>query len=189
MKRIGKIKISKENRVEINYQQKSQTGGWNDFSMSCIEKGEPGLYVALSDLAQDVLEMCEQPESYLDRITVKSVSFSYGGEKEVMGATISASMKLEYSNCPLNLNTPHKASESYNEGEADVKQLLSGDCVERLWKLQELAERYVDGIRAQGNLFDEATVTFAANGESVTVTAEQLETAVKIMDVRDALSH
>ena len=54
MKRIGKIKISKENRVEINYQQKSQTGGWNDFTMSCIEKGEPGLYVALCDLNQDV---------------------------------------------------------------------------------------------------------------------------------------
>lgn len=182
-KRICKIKISKENRVEINYQQKSQTDAWNDFTMSCVEKGEPALYLALHELRQDVIEMCEQPDHYIDRITIKSVSFSYGGEKEVMGATISAAMTLEQSNCPLNLNTPHKASESYNDGDADVKQLLSGDCVERLWKLQEAAERYVDGVRAQGSLFDESTVTFTANGESVTVTGEQLDAAA------NALSH
>lgn len=177
MKRICKIKISKENRVEINYQQKSQTDAWNDFSMSCVEKGEPALYLSLHELRQDVIEMCELPKDYTDRITVKGVSFSYGGEKEVMGATISAAMTLEYSNCPLNLNTPHKASDSYNDNEADVKQLLSGDCVERLLALQKAAERYVDGVRAQGNLFSDSTVTFAANGESVTVTGEQLDAA------------
>ena len=181
MKRICKIKISKENRVEINYQQKSHTGEWNDFSMSCVEKGEPKLYLALHDLRQDVVEMCEQPDHYIDRVTVKSVSFSYGGEMEVMGATISAAMVLENSNCPLNLNTPHKASGSYNEGEADIRQLLSSDCIRRLWDLQEAAERYVDGVRAQGNLFSDSTVTFSANGESATVTGEQLEVAAKAM--------
>lgn len=177
MKRICKIKISKENRVEINYQQKSQSGEWNDYSMSCVEKGEPGLYTSLDELRQDVIEMCEQPDHYIDRITVKSVSFSYGGEKEVMGATISAAMTLLHSNCPLNMNTPHKASESYNDYEADVNQLLSGDCVERLWALQKAAERYVDGVRAQGSLFDESTVTFTANGNSITLTGEQLDAA------------
>ena len=40
--------------------------------------------------------------------------------KEVMGANICASMDLKKSNCPLNLNTPHKASESYSDGEADA---------------------------------------------------------------------
>lgn len=189
MIRIKKVKSSSENRVEITYQKKSQTDAWNDFSLSCVEKAEPAFYISLAALAEDVVEMCELPADYQERINVRGVSFSYGGDKEVMGATISAGMRLEHSNCPLNLNTPHKASESYNDGEADVKQLLSGDCVERLWKLQEMAERYVDGVRAQGNLFGESTVTFTANGESVTATAEQLETAVKILDVRDAISH
>ena len=189
VKRICKIKINKENRVEINYQQKSQSGGWNDFTMSCIEKGEPELYIALNGMNQDVIEMCEQPLGYIERVTVKGVSFSYGGEKEVMGATISASMKLEHSHCPLNINTPHKASESYNDGEADIKQLLSGECVDRLHALHKRAERYVDGVRAQGNLFEESTITFAARGESITVTPDQLETAVRLAEVREVLGN
>ena len=121
--------------------------------------------------------MCEQPESYLDRIKVRGVSFSYGGDMEVMGATISAGMTLLESNCPLNLNTPHKASESYNEGPADEKQLLSGDCFDRLRTLHTLAERYVRGNRAQGSLFDDTKIAFMGAGEAVTVTGEQLDAA------------
>jgi len=171
--RIQKAKITAENRIEIKYQQKNQTGGWNEFSLSCIEQAEPEFYTALSALAADVVEMCEQPESYIDRIKVRGVSYSYGGDAEVMGATISAGMTLLNSNCPLNMNTPHKASDSYNDGPADEKQLLSGDCFDRLRSLHSLAERYVKGTRAQGDLFADTT----SAGESVTVTGEQLEAA------------
>jgi len=108
-------------------------------------------------LAPDVIKMCELPEDYLDRITVRSVSFSYGGPDGTMGATISAGMHLEESYQDLNLNTPHKASAMYNPDTPDDEmQLLSSDCIERLEALQEECEAYIKGDRAQGSLFSVA---------------------------------
>lgn len=92
----------------------------------------------------------------MDRITVHGVSYSYGGETEVMGATIVASMKLEESYQELNIITPHKASAMYcPDTPDDEKQLLTGDCIDRLETLVEECELYIRGDRAQGNLFPE----------------------------------
>lgn len=151
--RIKKIKITTDNKVLVVYEKMSRTGCWDEYSFACSEKGRPELYTALDNLAPHVIDMCELPNNYLNRIKVKSVSFSYGGENEVMGATISSQMKLEYSNCDLNLNTPHKASEPYNDGPADEKQLLSDDCVKDLDALCDEVRLYIDGERAQARLF------------------------------------
>jgi len=151
--RIKKIKITKENRIQVSYEKKSKTGWWDEYSFTCSEEGRPELYRALNNLAPHVIEMCELPVNYQDRITVKGVSFSYGGKAEVMGATISAQMELEKSNCNLNLNTPHKASGSYNDFPADEKQLLSDDCIEALDVLCKEVELYINGERAQMRLF------------------------------------
>jgi hypothetical protein len=157
--RFNKIKLTKDGKVHLEYQVKAKKGGsWDDFSFTCSDEPKPEFRNALIDLAQDVIKMCELPEDYLGRIVVKGVSFSWGGEAEVMGAVIVAQMSLRKSNIPLNLNTPHKPSEPYSEG-ADESQLLSDDCVGRLEDLIKEAEDYVKGIRAQGNLFPEKTET------------------------------
>jgi hypothetical protein len=153
--RIKKVKI-KECKVFIEYDKTAKKGELMDeYSFSCSEEGKPSLYESLKALATHVREMCELPEDYESKITVRGVSFSYGGANEVMGATISASMMLEYSNCDLNLNTPHKASESYSEGPADDRQLLERDCVDALEELQDECRAYIDGDRAQGSLFEQ----------------------------------
>lgn len=156
MIRLKKVKITKENKIMMIYEKQSQTGSYDEYQFSCSEKARPEFYDAMKNLAPHVIEMCELPDDYLPRIDVKGVSFSYGGDKEVMGATISAAMKLNDSYCDLNLNTPHKASDSYSEGPADEMQLLSDDCIHALNLLCKEAQLYIDGDRAQGKLFEVA---------------------------------
>lgn len=152
--RFKKIKLTKEGKTQIEYEVRSQKGDWDEFSLSCSDEPKPEFRNALIDLGHDVVEMCELPDNYLGRIVVRGVSFSYGGEEEVMGAVIIAQMSLRKSNIPLNLNTPHKASAPYSES-GDDSQLLTDKCIERLEVLTEEAVDYVKGIRAQGNLFTE----------------------------------
>lgn len=153
MRRIKKVKITTDKKITMVYEQQSRTGYWDEYSFTCSEEARPDFYESMKQLAPDVVDMCEFPEDYIDRIEVRGVSFSYGGENEVMGATISAQMKLNKSNCNLNLNTPHKASDSYSEAPADDKQLLSEECISSLNVLQTECRKYIEGERAQGRLF------------------------------------
>jgi hypothetical protein len=152
--RIKKVKLTTDKKISIAYEQQSKKGNWDEYSLTCSEEARPEFYSALAALAPHVIEMCELPESYLSRIEVRGVSFSYAGEKEVMGATIIAQMKLHYSNTNLNLNTPHKASDSHSGLPADEMQLLSASCVKALKALCEEVRVYIRGERAQGRLFD-----------------------------------
>ncbi len=105
---------------------------------------------------QDVLTLCEFPANWKDSVTVHGVSFSYSDEG-VKGAVITAQRTLEHSSAPLNLNTPHKPYEPYNPDQDDIDQdmLLPEDTCDRLEDLDTEAEKYIDGDRAQGNLFKE----------------------------------
>ena len=153
--RPKKIKFTKTNKVNISYEETNKsTSSWDEYSLTCADAPRPELLSIMQALKIHVIKMCELPIEYLNRITVTGVTFSYAGENDVMGATITAQMQLEFSNCDLNLNTPHKASESYNINyEADDKQLLSDDCVEALDKLWDEIDLYIKGERAQTNLF------------------------------------
>ena len=153
--RIKKVKITKYNQVSMVYED--GPGNFDEYSLTCREKARPEFYETMEALAEHVVDMCELPENYLNRIKVRGVSFSYGGETEVMGAVISASMELKESYQALNLTTPHKASAMYNPTTPDDEmQLLTGDCIEALEALQEECMAYIEGDRAQGNLFKEA---------------------------------
>lgn len=153
--RIKKIKITKTDKINIEYEKFNETANtWDEYSLTCADAPRPELKQALHDLNVHVIDICELPEHYVCRIMVTGVSFSYGGENEVMGATIISQMQLLSSNCNLNLNTPHKASDSYNdEFEADPDQLLSDDCVDALDLLCDEVELYIKGERAQTTLF------------------------------------
>ena len=150
---IKKVKVTKDNKITMIYEQKSKYGvTYDEYSFTCSELARPEFYITLQCLAQDVIAMCELPESYLEKITVKGVSFSYA--EGIMGAVLISSMTLDKSHQALNLNTPHKASEMYNpDTPDDPMQLLDDKCIERLDALLEESELYIKGDRAQGSLF------------------------------------
>lgn len=153
--RFRKIKQTKEGKIHIEYEVKNQKGGMDEFSFTCSDEPKPEFKAALQDLGQDVIEMCELPEEYITRVIVTGVSFSYGSDAEIMGATLIAQMKLKKSNVNLNLNTPHKIEEFYSETGGDQVQLLGEECVSRLKELIDQTGDYVKGVRAQGQLFGE----------------------------------
>ncbi|CAG0945174.1 hypothetical protein ANRL1_02181 [Anaerolineae bacterium] len=150
--RFLKIKF-KDGKVFIEYEVKRQDDKDPDqFSFSSADSPQPSFPAALQALAEDVVEMCELAETDTVKIEVKGVSFSYGGADEIMGATIVAQKRLRYSNTALNLNTPHKASEPYSEG-GDESLCLTDDCTKRLTRLMDEAKQYIEGVRAQMDLF------------------------------------
>jgi len=154
--RMKKIKVTSDNKISMAYESLNKNQSWDEYSFTCADKARPEFYEAVKQLAEHVIEMCELPDSYLPRIDVRGVSVSYGGDDEIMGATISAQMTLKYSNCNLNINTPHKACAPYSEGEGDEKQLLSTDCVDDLRRLYDECDSYIKGDRAQMSLFSVA---------------------------------
>jgi len=137
----------------MQYEEANAKGDFDEFSFTCAEEARPEFYSALQGLRVFVVEMCELPGEYANRIDIRGVSVSYGGDKQVMGATISSSMALARSNCGLNLNTPHKAEESYSDTPAQEEALLSEECVEALHELYEQCVQYIRGYRAQQDLF------------------------------------
>jgi hypothetical protein len=150
--RIRKISITKDKKVNVEYEARNKKGGMDEFHMLCDDEPRPELRKALDAMAVHVVDLCEFPDDYVDRVSVRGVSYSFGGEKEVMGATITGSLKLKYSNCPLNINTPHKASESYSDTPVDADLLLSDECCAALADLSAEAALYVDGDRMQTKL-------------------------------------
>ncbi len=155
-RRFTKIKYDGKT-VFLQYQQGPAFK--DEYSMKCRELPRPEFAEALKALAPEVLYLCELATAYLNRIKVRSVSLNYGGKGETMGATITSQMDLYNSNCPLNLNTPNKPVEPYNtdceyDDDTLAKMCLRGECVDKLEDLIDEANKYVDGQRAQGSLFD-----------------------------------
>jgi len=148
--RFKKIK-AKGDKVHVEYEVENSNGTWDEFSMTSAEKPLSSFEAAISNLEAHVIDMCEFGDN--PAITVTGVSFSYGGDNGVMGASIIAIKTLKGSNVGLNIVTPHKASESYSEGKADPKQLLDEDCIKDLEALCIEAEKYVKGNRQQLDLF------------------------------------
>ena len=154
-RRFTKIKFD-GTTVELHYEEGDNYT--DKYTMKCNELPRPDMVFAFESLCEEARLLCELPTDYLRRIDVRSVSLNYAGKQQTMGATITARMKLEYSNAPLNLNTPNKPVEPYTEGNYDEevleKMCLRSQCVDKLEKLIDEANYYVDGQRAQGNLFD-----------------------------------
>ena len=136
------------------------TVGWDDYTMACSDLPRPEFIDAMKALIQDVVSLCELPDKDAeDRITVRSVTWSYSDE-DIQGAVISAQRKLYNSVAPMNINTPHKPYQPYNETceDPDPDMILPEDTIERLDKLEEECQYYIDGDRAQMKLFEEESL-------------------------------
>lgn len=152
--RIKKVKVA-DDKIKIIYERFNETTRtWDEYSVSCSDLARPEFYAALKALAPHVIEMCELPEEYVDRIKVTGVTFDYSGKDEVMGAVIIAQMKLDKSYTNLNLTTPHKASAPYSEySPPDPMQLLTPECIAALDNLCDEVKTYLRGERAQLSMF------------------------------------
>lgn len=124
--------------------------------LECSDPPKPELLAALQGLEQDALRECEVVKlgapDIPGQVAIRSVSFSWA--LDIMGASICLLVKLDYSDQPLVLNTPHKPSQPYSEAGGHT---LPPELVTKLESLHVLIERYIDGdrVKKQTDLFDD----------------------------------
>jgi hypothetical protein len=109
-------------------------------------------FAALEAHARGILQF---PKSYREgQMRVSGVSFSMSEDTGVMGAVMTGSVALDTSDAPFNFNTPHLPFEQYSP--TGNSPLMPGEAQTALERLQEEAEKFVDGKRSQGDLFKSA---------------------------------
>lgn len=155
--RIKKVKIAeKVNKIIMTY-ERYVNDQYDEYTFNSSEMAAPEFYDSFKNLSEHATALCEFPAGFKDRVNVYGISFSYSGESDVMGATMSMKVNLEYSNTDLIINTPHKKSAPDGEEEFNETMYLSEQCVKALWAVEQEARKYIDGKRAQASLFNPDT--------------------------------
>lgn len=124
-------------------------------TLECSDPPKQELLDALQGLADDAVRECEViklPVYVPDQVVVRSVAFSWA--LDIMGASICLLVKLDHSDAPLVVNTPHKPSQAYSESGGHT---LGASLVTKLEALHVLIERYIDGdrFREQVDMFED----------------------------------
>ena len=149
--KFTKIKVESKdakNRIVLEYAKRNENGqDWDIYTMNSVDNPAPSFHEAMQELSQDVVELCELPDDFRERIVVKSVSLSDGDGDGFGGATITEAFQLKNSYAPLNLNTPYKSSAA--SGQEDPKQILDPATERRICVLIIEAEQFLHGSRAQ----------------------------------------
>lgn len=103
----------------------------------------------LKTLANEVLNGLLKCEA-LKKIQTTKVNFKKN-EAGAIGCIISLSAEIETSNRPFHFNTPLKFALA--EGQEESEFYLSGKSVDLLHELQKLAGDFMNGVRAQADMF------------------------------------
>lgn len=148
-RRVSKVSYDGK-LVLIRYQLLRKDGNVDEFEFKCHDQPAGPFKVALTSLREYIAEICQLPAEYCGDLEVRGCSYSYSDDG-IMGVTITALKPLRTANAPLVLNTPHLMSAPMDDN--DVQPLLSADQVIALDEVRQRAIEYVDGQRAQLNLF------------------------------------
>lgn len=154
-RRVTKIKINREkSKVAINWEEKDGLGNWGKYTLDLSEPALPDFVQEYSGLKENAAKVLELKEYDTDDLDVTAINYNFVGEDDVMAATISIWRELKNSLGGVSETTPLKYTDHVFEGDADPRSLFNADTIEKLVALQGLALAYVDGERAQGELFD-----------------------------------
>lgn len=149
--RFTKIKFDGK-RIFLNYETLRDSSEPDKFQFESSEKPSPSFNEALQRLKWHIGDICELETKYIHSIEVRSVSFSYGGENDTMGATITGLKTLGTANAPLVINTPHLPTEDYS-GNNPAAFTLSVSCIKDIGLLIDEANKYLEGEREQESMF------------------------------------
>lgn len=165
-----KIKYDdKEPKVTLRWQE-TRKGGEEvlKHALDAKDRPEPEFVEALQAFVAEVCRLLALPQDYGQGMTVRGVSINHEDDGR-RGLVVTVLKALEDANSPLVLNTPHLRE--YDNEESGV--FASSGMIRRLDELEKRAQRYLDGHREQGDLFDESadesgtTVTITVGDETV----------------------
>lgn len=174
--------------AKVVYTIEREGGSRESHTLECADKPTPALLEKLQSLDEMALRECEVirvadkkeraawegllGEGYMEKnhdsilskvdqreafATVRSVSWSWSND--IMGGSVCLLVKLEKSNTPLVVNSPHKPEEPYSEGGS--VHLLAEEFAAALRDLHGLVVRFIEGERVkepseQTELFEDA---------------------------------
>ena len=152
-KRITKVKV-KDGKVEILL---SENHGKveKETVFRCSELPHPDLNLAFSALESEVRDILEFDKVlggvvWPGKMEVIGVSWSYSETADVEGATITALVRLDTTNSPLVINTPHLPFGQYSD--QGNQPVMDDFGIRKLEKLRAEAQKYMDGKRAQAEM-------------------------------------
>jgi hypothetical protein len=158
MSNIATLRIAKAKRKDGQLQvELEQTNSDTERKISLKSLGgcHPDLDAAFDDVAPYVREILEWPGNlYSNHMTVTGVSWSVSENTGVEGAVISAQASLKGCNSPFCFNTPFLPFDLYNE-ENENQPVMPDGAQDALAALRAEVQAYIDGKRAQGDLFEQ----------------------------------
>lgn len=151
--RIKSLKLE-GTRVEIIGVDTWGVGNEKEWSFRCVEEPSPDMPKAFEALIPEIKDLLELPQDWADQaFKVLKVSWSWAEGPGVEGATMTCRADLECANSPLILNTPHLPFGQYSE--TGNQPEMPGKLIELLDAVKAEAWAYLNGKRAQGDLFPE----------------------------------
>lgn len=156
--RIAKAKI-KDGQLIVELEGHDKDTERHTVVKCAMDKVHPGLADRFRDLSQSVRAILEWPGNLYndftgqrDRIRVTGVSWSYSETTDVEGACIVFQVDLEECTSPFCGTTPHLPYDQYaDDGNQPTMPLGAQDALN---KLKAEVQAFLDGKRAQGDLFE-----------------------------------
>ncbi len=148
--RFTKIKFDGA-KVRLEYERLRKSGDPDEFVLYSADAPTPEFQAVIQALAVDVVSICELIPSDTERMQVRGVTLSH--TNDVMGVVITALKSVSMANSPLVLNTPHLPETSYSDD--DSAPTWPTGMGERIAALEVQASLYLNGTRAQGDLFED----------------------------------
>jgi len=152
---------------KIKYSKGEMVLTWRDselrqaveHTLTSSQPPRPEFEQALQAFKQYVRQLCELPLSYDSGLTINSVSIS-DNDSQGRGLVVTALKKLADCSAPLVLNTPHLPETASSQGGPELPRFA----VRLLDTLEEEANKYRAGERAQQDLFAKVTAPTAPKG-------------------------
>lgn len=142
-------KIKHSDKTELTW---TTSAGGEDVivaTLASYDLPEPEFREAFAALVPHVVQLLELPEDYGEGMKVTSVSIGRN-DHQGLGVVITALKKISGAKAPLVINTPHVVE--IDESGPEMTDAL----FHAIEELEARAARYVQGHRAQGDLFEEA---------------------------------
>ena len=151
--KIKKVKfIKSQEKIKIEY-KRSLDGREDDLTGMFSDEAAPEFYKAMENLSETASGICELPDNMKGRLTVYGVTFHYNKDGN-MSAMLHCKLIAPTSKQEIKLDTPMRKCPLDDFVEDMTGQYLTDTAVKNLWNLEAEARKYLEGRRAQMNLFE-----------------------------------
>lgn len=147
--------VANGKHVQIHWISRKKTASeaeeQHNHQLECPEKPRPAFEKVLQAFLPFLLQIIGAPADWSDNTKVTGISLNKEEDRR-RGIVITAVRKCPYGNAPIAINTPH-LRESLDPAKENGPSFLLEGMAELIDEMCDEAQAYLDGDRAQGELF------------------------------------